>query len=492
MTKLLVVLRCTPQISAPRLSRRTYFAIVPFASLWLIDRRSLVGSLDAPYAGLKATKTESGDINFVVYCLANEDGTAYNPDAVEEPLSTGGLYDAIFVRHWDFYITQQRNAVFGGVLSAGYGNGSLSLSGELKNLLTGINATVTRPESPIPPFGDQGDYDISPDGKTVAFISKSPDLPKANFTASYVYIVPHDGSVAAVAINGPGTTAPETAQGASFFPRFSPDSTKIAYGQQDGIFYESDRTKLYVATIDGLNAEITAVAEDWDSVVGGVTWGPEGKLYVAAEVHAMNRLFVVPYDADASFKPENFTNQYSYVQDWFVYPDGTALITAAASWSSRIWYTQKPGEEPSPVFSANEVDPELAGLKPDSVTNFWFTNADGDEIHTLVFLPTDFDESKKYPLCFVVHGGPQVAQGDTWSTRWNLRLWADVNKCVVTTTQFTGTPGYGQAFTDKITNNWGGTPYTDLEEAFEYIKENIPYIDTDNAIAAGASYGAYM
>jgi dipeptidyl aminopeptidase/acylaminoacyl peptidase len=460
-------------------------------------RSTLVASLNAPFQGLKAARTESGDINFVVNAKANwNNGTAYNPELVAEPLSSGQLYDNVWIRHWDTYITQERYAVFSGVLSAegaGYGDSKsgYKFDGEMKNLLWGINATVTRPETPVQPFGDQGDYDISPDGKTVAFLTKSPDLPKANYTASYIYIVPHDGSETAVPVNGPGTTAPETAQGASAFPRWSPDSTKLAYGQQDGIAYESDRTKLYVATIDGLKAEVSAVAENWDSVVSGVAWGPEGQLYISSERHAMNLLWTVPYNAGPDYKPENFTGEDTYAADFTVLPDGSALVSAASGWTSRMFYVQKPGEDKKVLFTANEVDPELAGLHENSTTSFWFKNKDGDDIQTFVFLPTDFDPSKKYPLCFVIHGGPQVAQGDNWSTRWNLRLWADQG-FVVTTTQFTGTPGYGQAFTDKITNNWGGTPYTDLEEAFEYMASNIDYIDTDNAVAAGASYGAYM
>jgi dipeptidyl aminopeptidase/acylaminoacyl peptidase len=445
-------------------------------------------------------QTKSGDINFVVNAQAeSKNGTAYNPESVEEPLSSGQLYDNVWVRHWDTYITQERYAVFSGVLSAeGRGNGNghgkpkgYKFKGEMKNLLWGIEASVTRPETPVQPFGDQGDYDISPDGKTVAFLTKSPDLAKANYTASYIYVVPHDGSKTAVPVNGPGTSAPKTAQGASAFPRWSPDSTKLAYGQQDGIAYESDRTKLYVATIDGLKSKVTAVAEDWDQVVSGVAWGPKGQLYVASELHAMNRLWVVPYNAGADYKPKNFTGDDTYVSDYSVLPDGSALVSAASGWTSRMFYVQKPGQDKKVLFTANKVDPELAGLEDDSTTSFWFKNKDGDDIQTFVFLPTDFDPSKKYPLAFIVHGGPQVAQGDNWSTRWNLRLWADQG-FVVTTVQFTGTPGYGQEFTDKITNNWGGTPYTDLVEAFDYMKENIDYIDTDNAIAAGASYGAYM
>lgn len=405
-------------------------------------------------------------------------------------MSSGQLYDANFVRHWDVYITPERYAVFSGSLAAGYG-GNYTFDGEMKNLLWGINATVTRPETPVQPNGDQGDYDISPDGKTVAFLTKAPELPKANYTASYIYVVPHDGSAVPVAINGPGSTAPEAAKGASEAPRWSPDSTKLVYGQQDGIYYESDRFKLYVAEIDGLNASIKAIAEDWDSSPSSASWGPDGKLYVASEKYAAVRLFVVPYDADASFTPENFTAPDTSVADFSILPDGSALVSSAAAWTSRMFYLQSPGQPRKVLFTANEVDAELAGLKSESVDSFWFKNADGDDIQTFVFRPTDFDPSKKYPLAFVVHGGPQSSQGNTWSTRWNLRTWADQG-FVVTTVQFTGTPSYSQNFTDKIGGNWGGTPYTDLVEAFDYIKENIDYIDTDNAIAAGASYGGFM
>ncbi|KAF2748274.1 alpha/beta-hydrolase [Sporormia fimetaria CBS 119925] len=463
---------------------------------------TLVASLDAPFQGLKAQRAESGDIHFVVTAKAYfNNGSAYNPELASQPLSSGGLYDNVFVRHWDFYIEQERYSIFSGKLSAqqlGYptGNGTaeggLSFDGEMKNLLYGMNYTITRPETPVQPFGDSGDYDISPDGQTVAFLTKSPHLPKANYTASYIYLVPHDGSEEPVAINGPNTTAPETAQGASGYPRWSPDGTKLAYGQQDGISYESDRFKLYVANIDGLNSEVNSVAEDWDSTPSALAWGPEGKLYVASELNAMNRLWLIPYDAEASFKPTNFTGEDSYVSDYTVLKDGSVLVSSASGWTSREFYTQKPGEDKKVLFSANKVDAELEGLEQGSTDYFWFTNKDGDDIQTFMFKPTNFSESEKYPIAFVVHGGPQVAQGDNWSTRWNLRLWADQLNAIVTTVQFTGTPSYGQEFTDKIANNWAGTPYEDLQEAFEYMKENISYIDTDNAIAAGASYGAFM
>ncbi|RYN23886.1 Dipeptidyl-peptidase 5 [Alternaria arborescens] len=452
---------------------------------------TLVASLHAPLSGLKAVKTDSG-INFVGNCLAYEsNGTAYNPELVTAPKSLGQLYDSNFIRHWDYYITAERVAVFSGVLNGG--NGTYSYGGELKNLLSGMNYTVTRPESPVQgSSSDPADYDLSPDGSMVAFRTKSPDLPKANYTASYIYVVPFDGSEVAVPVNGPGTTAPETAQGASGAPVWSHDGSKLAYTQQDGIDYESDKYKLYVAEIDGMNSEVHSVAEDWDSSPTGLQWSPDDvDLWVTSELHASVRLWLVPQDAPADFTPVNFTGPDTVLSDFAVLPDGSAFVSAAASWTSRMFYKQYPGQDKHVLFSANEVDAELEGLTSDSVSNFWVTNDDGDDIQTFVFYPTDFDPSKKYPLAFIIHGGPQSTQGDNWSVRWNLRLWADQG-FVVTATQFTGSPSYSQAFTDKIQANWGGTPYTDLVKVFEHLRDNVDYVDTDRAIAAGASFGCYM
>ncbi|KAH7066334.1 Alpha/Beta hydrolase protein [Paraphoma chrysanthemicola] len=452
----------------------------------------MVASLGAPFSGLKAVKTESGNINFVVNALSyGNNGSAYNPELASKAKSLGQLYSSNFVRHWNYYVAQERYSVFSGSLSGG--NGSYALGGQLKNLLSGLNYTITRPESPVQgSSSDPGDYDLSPDGSTVAFRTKAPELPKANYTASYIYVVPHDGSQVAVPVNGPGTSAPETAKGASGYPTWSHDSKKLAYGQQDGIDYESDRYKLYVADINGLKSEVHSVAEDWDSTPSGLAWSPDdADLWVTSELYAAVRLWLVPHNAAANFKPINFTGADTILSDFAVLPDGSAFVSAASSWSSRIFYKQYPGQDKKILFTANEVDPELKGLGPKDVSNFWVKNDDGDDIQTFIFYPTDFDPSKKYPLAFIIHGGPQSTQGDNWSVRWNLRLWADQG-FVVTSTQFTGSPSYGQDFTDKIQNNWGGSPYKDLVKVFEHIRDNISYIDTDRAIAAGASFGCYM
>jgi Tol biopolymer transport system component len=288
------------------------------------------------------------------------------------------LYGSNFVRHWNYYIAQERYSIFSGCLSS-KANGSYSFNGEMKNLLSGMNYTITRPESPVQgSSSDPGDYDLSPDGSKVAFRTKAPELPKANYTASYIYVVPHNGSAVAVAVNGPGTTAPGNAKGASGYPVWSHDSRKIAYGQQDGIDYESDRYKLYVAEVNGLTAEVNGIARDWDSSPSGVSWSPDdADLWVTSELHASTRLWLVPHNAETTFKPVNFTGPDTVLSDFAILPDGSAFVSAASSWSSRIFYKQYPGQDKKILFTANEVDPELKGLGPNDVSSFWILNEDG-------------------------------------------------------------------------------------------------------------------
>ncbi|KAK4495912.1 hypothetical protein PRZ48_013180 [Zasmidium cellare] len=451
-------------------------------------KSTLVASLAAGFSGLKAVSTESGNINFVVSAKAYaNNGTAWNEELATTPQTTGLLYDSIYVRHWDAYVTQERYNVFSGSLVS---NGSaLHLAAPPKNLVHGLNYTVTRPESPVGPYFDTGDYEISPDGSQVVFLTKAPELPKANNTASYLYLVPHNGSSLPVAINGPGSKAPETAKGASGAPEFSPDSKKLAYNQMDGVSYESDRAKLYVADLE--SKEITPLAGNWDRSASTIKWSPDcNDLWVAADSIGSTRLFVIPADASADFQPTNITDITS-VSDYYILPDNTALVNANSVWASWLLYTLTPGGESRYLYKSNEEDANLAGLGPEDVGYFWYNGTLGDSQQAIIVYPEDFNSSKVYDLIFYVHGGPQGFTGNQWSTRWNLKTWADQGYVLVGPNP-TGSTSYGQLLTDRIQGKWGGWPYEDLVNAHTYACENLPYVNCSNAIAAGASYGGYM
>ncbi|KAJ5143612.1 CAZyme family CE10 [Penicillium bovifimosum] len=448
-------------------------------------------SLPAPLSGLKTAITKSGNINYLVYGDSYANGTAYNAELAATPLSTARIYDSLYVRHWDTWLTTRFNAIFSGTLEkkkSGQGATSrYTAKGSLKNLVAGVKNL----ESPYPPFGDSSDYDLSADGKWVAFKSKAPELPRANNTASYIYLAPHDGSKKAKAINGPDSPGtPKNIKGDSSSPVFSPDSRRIAYLQMEEINYESDRRIVYVYTLDSKDT-IRTLAKNWDRSPSGIKWTADGKnLVLNTEDSARSRLFLMPANAGKDYKPKNFTDGGA-VAAYHGLPNGEYLVSGSTIWSSRTVYTAKPGKGVTgTVFSANSVDPALKGLGPSDIGEFYF-KGNWTDIHAWLVYPENFDKSKKYPLMFLVHGGPQGSWADSWSTRWNPKVFADQGYVVVAPNP-TGSTGFGDELTDMIANNWGSYPYDDLVKCWEYVRDNFDFIDTDHGVAAGASYGGFM
>ncbi|RMZ88435.1 hypothetical protein DV736_g4344, partial [Chaetothyriales sp. CBS 134916] len=453
------------------------------------DKATLLGSLPAPYSGLKAVETKSGDIHFLVNSLAYSNGTAYNEELEEKPLSTARIYTSIYVRHWDTWLTDKKYNIFAGKLTGGHH--SYSFDGKLVNLQAGLS-NVTRSETPVQPFGGAGDYDISPDGKTVAFLTKNVDLALANYTSSQVYLVPFSGKSPPQPINAiGGPVTPEHAQGASAAPTFGPDGSKIAYLQMDGIFYESDKNKVYVASTDLKNPNITVLAEDWDTTPDQLAWSVNGtSLFVAGPDLGNERIFEIPLNAGADYKPTNITDQ-GVVSAFSILRDGNILVSDSKIWSSADFYIiSASGHVVRDLFHANEVDDELSGLSAADVSEFYFRGNFSD-IQSWIIYPANFTAKKSYPLAFIVHGGPQGGSYNAWSTRWNYKVWADQGYVVIAPNP-TGSTGWGMALQDAIQNNWGSYPYDDLVKGWEYVATNLSYVDTSRGIEAGASYGGYM
>jgi dipeptidyl aminopeptidase/acylaminoacyl peptidase len=312
-------------------------------------------------------RTKAGDINFVISGQSTADGKLYNPKAAAKPLSSARIYDSIFVRHWDVYLTPQFQAVFSGSLKPS-GN-RYTFDGELHNLV----APIKFAESPVPPFGDSSDYDLSPDGQTVAFMSKAPELPKANLTTSYIFVGPHDGSAVAKPINGPQSSGTLGGiRGASSAPIFSPDSSKIAYMQMAGENYESDRRVIYVCTLQ--SGEIRTVAGRWDRSPEALRWTDDGgTFYMAAEDSGTNnRLFSLPTDAGDDYVPEPFEHDGSVRAFSIIGKSRNVLATGSALWTSVIYSILRPQGEQQKLFSSNERDPELQGLGPGDIEEFYF------------------------------------------------------------------------------------------------------------------------
>jgi dipeptidyl aminopeptidase/acylaminoacyl peptidase len=136
-------------------------------------------------------------------------------------------------------------------------------------------------------------------------------------------------------------------------------------------------------------------------------------------------------------------------------------------------------------------DALLAQLDLPKMEDFWFTAKDGTKLQGFLIRPPGFDAAKKYPVKFLIHGGPQGAWGDDWSYRWNAELFA-ANGYVVVMINPRGSTGYGQAIVDGVNGDWGGKPFTDLMEGLDYAEQHYSFIDKDRECALGASYGGYM
>jgi pre-mRNA-splicing helicase BRR2 len=169
--------------------------------------------------------------------------------------------------------------------------------------------------------------------------------------------------------------------------------------------------------------------------------------------------------------------------------NGKLFISGSNFIDNSVYFTIDPSDTLGvpEIISSNSKLGSAFGLSESQVDEIWFKGAKQD-IHAWVIKPSHFTAGEKYPLAYVIHGGPQSAWNNGWSTRWNPAVFAEQGYVVICPNP-TGSTGYGQALTDGIQRQWGGLPYQDLVCGFDYIESELDYVDTTRAVALGASYG---
>ncbi|KAA8893317.1 Alpha/Beta hydrolase protein, partial [Sphaerosporella brunnea] len=437
-------------------------------------------SIPGRVSDLQLLVCDNGEIRFVFSALASPNGTLYNPKKAHKPLASGRVYEKLFVRHWDTYLTDERSSIFSGTLKV-HDKMYISTS-EPKNLLPPGSGL----ETPVQPFGGIDDFHLGAQGHHVVFVSKNPYLNPANNTQSLVYIVSHDGTQKPTALNTPDEHTTR-AQGASSSPKFSPDGAAVAYLQMSRNGYESDINKIYI--FGKGHPKLSAVAVNWDVSPTSLAWSPDGKyLYVTADNLGRHKLYRINVETDKveEIYAEGTVSSFAFL------PSGKLLLSISTFVSSPRSYVYDPSSK-----SLTPLQPQPAHEKSLShakqVDEFWFPGADEVKVHGWIVKPSYFDPEKKYRMAFFIHGGPQGAWTDGWSTRWNPAVFAEAGWVVVAINP-TGSTGYGQTFVDAIAGQWGGKPYFDLKRGVEYLLAHpkYKYIDAENMVALGASYGGYM
>ncbi|KAI9813085.1 MAG: hypothetical protein M1827_004305 [Pycnora praestabilis] len=459
----------------------------------------VAGTIEAPIANLKLTSLGIGSLAIAVSGQAKPDGSIHNPENVTKPHSSGRLYKSLFVRYSTKLSDQNRNAIFYGSLrkSAAHiteSTGRWRLTADLTNALAGTGL-----ESPIPPFGGKDHFDISDKG--LIFVAKDPSLNPATSTKTDFYFI-RISNFTSIPSSMPQRAVVKSLRGASTSPVFSPDGKQAAFLQMKIDGYESDRYRIILAPdVSDLSTAVELPAAEkhasaWSLSPSSVFWSTDcSYLYLQAEDTGRGRLFRLPifFSGPDSLIPEIIVKN-GYVSD--VQPASSYSSQLFVSSTSLIDNSLYSIVDPSMVnesrlISSNSRNGLAFGLSEDQVSEIWYPGAGEYKVHAWVFRPSTYDKNETYPLALLIHGGPQGAWSDSWSTRWNPAVFAEQG-CVVVAPNVTGSTSYGQEFVNGIKKQWGGRPYEDIVQGFDYIKQNLSYIDTDRAVALGASYGGYM
>ncbi len=410
------------------------------------------------------------------------------------------IFTHLLYRHWNAYKEGKRTHIF--VISAEHFS---AFSGPSSYFLP-RDLTPGDYDAPVFSLGGQDNYAFSPDGQEVCYTSNHDKNPAAS-TNNDLWIVPVSGP--AGSIQAKNITADNPASDST--PLYSPDGRYIAYRAQQRPGYESDRFRLML--YDRKTGEKKNLTEDFDRWVGSFVWSPDSdRLFFTAEQSGESPIFMRKVDDDRN-QPSPVVSGFN--GDLAIVKTNTGSNVGARTYlfftrtsigrPNEIFAVQWPAEyDLLPPSSRNKNPRKLTALNDQMSTelvltpwsNFWFTGAHGDRVEGFLVKPPNFDASRKYPVKFLIHGGPEGAWGDDWSFRWNPELFAAPTASgrgyVVIMINFHGSTGYGQKFIDAINGDWGGAPFEDLMKGLDYAEKAYPFIDKDRECALGASYGGYM
>jgi dipeptidyl aminopeptidase/acylaminoacyl peptidase len=410
------------------------------------------------------------------------------------------VFTHLLYRHWNHFTGDKRSHLFLVEVE----------SGKVRDL-TPTDTHDVPTDYPTDPLGCG--CAISPDAKELAFVKK--DVPEE--------AVSTNSDIFTLDLTNPDAKPVKvsTALGGDMSPAYSPDGKWLAWRSQAREGCESDKFRL--ALYDRGAKTVKYLLPGFENWVDEFAWAPDSQvIYFSSGSKGGAPVYSVGVglgQLKVGNKPNELTNEGEY-GNFHILGDGSSLIATkqlvsappevvrlsdlhqlivdASSSDPRNprsigdYPTMTPhhvaGEQ---VYVTHLNDAPLAQLDLPKMESFWFTAADGTKEQGFIIRPPGFDAAKKYPVKFLIHGGPQGAWGDAWSYRWNAELFA-ANGYVVVMINPGGSTGYGQAFVDRVNGDWGGKPFTDLMTGLDYAEQHYPFIDKNRECALGASYGGYM
>jgi dipeptidyl aminopeptidase/acylaminoacyl peptidase len=376
--------------------------------------------------------------------------------------------ERLLYRHWTSWKDGTRTHIF--VIPAG--------GGAARDLTPG--------DWDAPPFslGGMTDYAFSPDSKELAYV-RNTDRWEATSTNGDIFTVPVTG--------GEATRLTGDNKGADSSPRYTPDGRFIVYRSQATPMFESDRWRLMV--YDRRARSSREVLPKLDAHVESFTFTPDGRgVYFTTGERGRHPIYVASLEGNAA--PRRVVPGFN--DDVQVAPDGRFIVftrsTAARPtelYIARLDGVVAAGQAGDPAVPlTRENDEMIRQFNLREAEEMTWTGAGGTQIQGWMVRPPNFDQTKKYPLLVLIHGGPQSAWNDNWGYRWNPQVFAAAGY-VVFQPNPRGSLGFGQQFVNEISGDWAGKVYTDIMNGVEKAAA-LPFVDRQRIGAAGASYGGYM
>lgn len=383
--------------------------------------------------------------------------------SIDESKIKAKIFDQLMYRHWNGWRGEKRSHLF--VLDVESGN--------FTDLTEGNKEDV-----PPPALGSSNDYNFSPEGDEIAF-TMNPDFSTAISTNNEIYLLSLTSSSFPKLIS--------VSKGVDSQPVYSPDGKYIAWTSMKRAGFEADKKEIVL--FDRKSGEIINLTADFDISVDDFIWSPDSR-YIF--FNADNEIYKSIYKLDVESKDLDLFHKENYNSNISISSDG-----------GTVYFLKQRSNMPSELYSLSadgmnnlkqvtHINKDiLVELETNSIETFWSDGAEGAKVQSILVKPPFFDPNKKYPMIFLIHGGPQGSWSDNFHYRWNYQMFASQGYVVVAPNP-RGSTGYGQKFTDEISGDWGGKVYTDLMNAYDYAVKNFSFIDKENTFAAGASYGGYM
>jgi len=375
-------------------------------------------------------------------------------------------YDQLLFRHWDHWEDGKYSHLF--VWTSPEAGGKAD---DARDLTPG-QAT----DSPTAPSGGMEEVSISPDGKTVAFVARVEGRENAWRTGTDVFLAAADGSSKPVDV-----TVENRAY--DFSPVFSPDGRSLALTMMKRPGFEADRQR--IAILDLPTRKLRVLTEGWDRSASGLAWSRDGKtIYTDADNVGNHSVFAIDVaSGNAKVLVDKGTNDAPR-------PAGDRIVFARDTMRSpvELFSAKLDGSDLRQITHLN--DARVKAITWGESEQFSFKGAKGDTVYGYAIKPAGY-KAGKAPVAFLIHGGPQGSFSDHFHYRWNPQVFAGHGFAVVMI-DFHGSTGYGQAFTDAISGDWGGAPLEDLKLGWAAALRKYRFLDGERACALGASYGGYM